>query len=238
MRLSERLFGRMTDHYVANSQAGADTLMQLTGTPATKMTVIHNGVEPPSVAPADIRARARRIAVVANLNRYKGHVEFLDIVERVRAAVPDVEVLFIGRDDSGGEVMREVERRGLTRIVHASGFLPAPDTLVATARVFALPSTQIEGCPTAVLEALILGVPVVAYEIGGLPEIVKSGVTGTLIPKGDQRAFAEALVRLLQDEDVSRCYSLAARTDAAARFSLSKCVAEHELLFKRLADCA
>jgi glycosyltransferase involved in cell wall biosynthesis len=235
MRLSERLFGWLTHHYVANSQAGADSLARIAGTPAGKITVIHNGVEPAAVTLPDIRARARRIAVVANLNRYKGHVEFLDIVERVRAAVPDVEVLLIGRDDSRGEVPREVERRGLSDVVSVSGFQPTPDLLVATARVFALPSTRIEGCPTAVIEALMLGVPVVAYQIGGLPEIVQSGVTGTLVPPGRADLFAAALLQLLQDEDLNARYSAAARVDATARFTLAECAARHSTLFSRFA---
>jgi glycosyltransferase involved in cell wall biosynthesis len=235
MSVSERLFGWLTDHYVANSQAGADSLVRIAGTPADKITVIHNGVEPASVAPPDLRARSRRIAVVANLNRYKGHLEFLDIVERTRAAVPDVEVLFIGRDDSGGEVTREVERRGLSNVVRVSGFQSAPELLVATARVFALPSTRIEGCPTAVIEALMLGIPVVAYQIGGLPEIVRSGVTGTLVPRGRADLFAAALLQLLQDEELNAHYSEAARADAAARFTLSECAARHGTLFARFA---
>ena len=235
MRMSERLFGWLTDHYVANSQSGADSLVQIAGTPAGKITVIHNGVEPAAVAPSDARARGRRIAVVANLNQYKGHIEFLDIVERVRAAVPDVEVLFIGRDDSGGKVPREVERRGLADAVRVCGFQPEPDHLVATARVFALPSTRIEGCPTAVLEALMVGIPVVAYQIGGLPEVVQSGVTGTLVPPGRADLFAAALLQLLQDDELNARYSAAARVDANARFTLAECAARHGALFARFA---
>jgi glycosyltransferase involved in cell wall biosynthesis len=234
MRLSERLLGWLTDHYVANSQAGADSLARIAGTPAGKITVIHNGVEPSAVALPDIRARARRIAVVANLNRYKGHLEFLDIVEQLRAAIADVEVLFVGRDDSGGEVPREVERRGLSGVVRISGFQSTPDLLVATARVFALPSTRIEGCPTAVIEALMLGIPVVAYQIGGLPEIVQSGVTGALAPPGRADLFAAALLQLLQDEDLNARYSAAARAEATARFTLAECAARHSTLFSRL----
>jgi glycosyltransferase involved in cell wall biosynthesis len=235
MRVSERLFGWLTDHYIANSQAGADSLMRIARTPVDKITVIHNGVEPAVVSPPDVAARARRIAVVANLNRYKGHIQFLDIVERVRAAVPDVEVLFIGRDDSDGEVPREVESRGLTEVVRVSGFQAAPERLVATARVFALPSTRIEGCPTAVIEALMLGVPVVAYEIGGLPEIVRSGVTGTLVPPGRADLFAAALLQLLQDTELNARYSAAARIDATARFTIAECAARHGTLFAQLA---
>lgn len=235
MSASERLFGWMTDHYIANSQAGADSLARIAGTPAAKITVIHNGVELPTVSPPQVRDRARRIVVVANLNRYKGHLEFLNIVEMVRAAVPDTEVLFIGRDDSAGEVMREVHRRRLASVVQAPGFLATPEPLVATARVFALPSTHIEGSPTAVIEALMLGIPVVAYDIGGLPEIVQSGVTGTLVPAGSERQFAEALIQLLRDEELNARYSAAARVDATARFSLSECAARHDMLFGRFA---
>lgn len=234
MRASERIFGWMTDHYVANSRAGADTLSRIAGIPQDKISVVHNGVEPVSFAAAPLGHRPPRVAVVANLNRYKGHVAFLDVVEGVRHAIPDVEVWFIGRDDSDGEVMREVERRGLSDVVRACGFVASPYALVASARVFALPSTQIEGCPTAVLEALMLGVPVVAFQVGGVPEIVKSGVTGTLVPPGRVNEFAEALIRLLQDQELNERYSAAARADAAARFSLAECASRHDAVFQRL----
>jgi glycosyltransferase involved in cell wall biosynthesis len=234
MAVSERLFAWLTDHYVVNSEAGADTLRRIASVPAGKITIIRNGVERASLSPPEFRERGSRVVVVANLNRYKGHIEFLNVVELVRRDVPDVEVLFIGRDDSGGEVMTEVQRRGLEGVVRALGFVASPDTLIATARVFALPSTQIEGCPTAVLEALVLGIPVIAYAIGGLPEIIESGATGVLVPPGSQTEFAAALVRLLQDEELNSRYSAAARIAAAARFSLAECTAQHNSLFKRL----
>lgn len=233
MKVSERLFARKTDHYIANSYAGAESLVNIARIPNEKVSVIRNGVAPSSVLPPCLRIRERSVAVVANLNQYKGHVEFFDVVELVKRAVPDVKFLFIGRDDSAGSVRRALHDRGLADTIALIGFVPCPDAIVATTRVFALPSTQIEGSPTAVIEALMLGIPVVAYAIGGLSEIVESGRTGILVPAGSKEAFAHALVRLLLEEEINERYSTAARADAAARFSLLECAAQHALVLQR-----
>jgi glycosyltransferase involved in cell wall biosynthesis len=233
---SERLLGWLTDHYIANSQVGAATLMQLVGTPPSKISVILNGVQASIEPQDDISRRGMRVVVVANLNQYKNHADFLDVVVAVRKSVPDLEVIFVGRDDSHGQVSRLIEQRDLTEVVRLTGFIDAPEALVKTARVFALTSRVIEGCPTAVLEALMIGVPVVAYAIGGLPEIIHTGRTGFLVRTPAE--FADALIRLLEDDALVSSYSAAARQDAAQRFSLSECSMRHYNLLKCLVDGA
>ena len=81
------------------------------------------------------------------------------------------------------------------------------------------------------LEALATGVPVVGYGVGGLVEVVKDGITGSLHDVGDIAAMARACVTLLSDEVRWQAMSTAAAADARERFSLNDVVAQYEALY-------
>jgi glycosyltransferase involved in cell wall biosynthesis len=197
------------------------------------MHVIHNGVDLAHPVAA-ARMRTPVIAVVANINGYKGHEPFLDVVALVRDRVPDVGVLYIGRNDLGASIVRAIESRGLASTVKLLGYHARPDEIVRNVRVLALPSPQIEGCPTAVLEAMSMGVPVVAYTVGGLLEIVTQGQSGFLIRPGDTKGFASALVDLLLDTELNDRIGAEARRVVASRFSLQACTRLHAELWHSL----
>jgi glycosyltransferase involved in cell wall biosynthesis len=88
-----------------------------------------------------------------------------------------------------------------------------------------VPSLQ-DAFPTAVLEALLRARPVVASRVGGIPEMIADGVTGLLVPAGDERALAAALRSLLQDPARARQLGQAARAAAAERFRPERQVQE------------
>jgi glycosyltransferase involved in cell wall biosynthesis len=94
----------------------------------------------------------------------------------------------------------------------------AVQPLLRQARALLLPSRCYEGCPRAVLEALALGVPVVASSIGGLPELVEDGVNGLLVPPDDRDAWADAIERLL-DNSEAESMGKSAFASWQARFS-------------------
>jgi glycosyltransferase involved in cell wall biosynthesis len=233
-RRSERLLYPLTSAYIANSrQGGVDLLTLVKGITQSSMAVVYNGVTIPEVV-SIAEARDLTIAVVANISGYKGHEAFLEVVDLVRRAIPAVSVLFIGRNDSGPSLESAIHKRGLTSTVRLLGYHPHPEELVRHSRVVALPSPQIEGCPTAVLEAMAMGVPVVAYQLGGLKEVIQSGATGILIERGDTEAFAAALIELLQDADANDRLGRAARLAIRAQFTIEGCATAHARQWRAL----
>jgi glycosyltransferase involved in cell wall biosynthesis len=107
-----------------------------------------------------------------------------------------------------------------------------PATL-ARLDVFAMPSTY-EGFGVAALEAEAMEVPVVASAIYGLPDVVDDGVTGLLVPPKDVPALAQAILRLLSDEDERRRMGVAARAFVAERYSWQENARQMEALYQEL----
>ena len=113
------------------------------------------------------------------------------------------------------------------------GEQPHVGQLLSQADLFVLPSEQ-ESFGLAALEALASGVPVVASNVGGLPEVVRHAETGWLVPVRDPTALAAAVVQLLADESRRAAMGRAARADAVARFPPELVVARVERLYRQL----
>jgi glycosyltransferase involved in cell wall biosynthesis len=165
-------------------------------------------------------------AVVGNVARLvpqKGHLILLDAASLVLERRPDARFVIAG----DGELRETLEdtalRLGIAEHVELCGHVDDVPSLLATFDVFAFPSL-FEGLCLAVIEAQAAGVPVVATPVGGIRETVVDGVTGMLVPVGDPRALANAIVRLLdRPEEAARLAGEARRR--ATRYSLEAMVA-------------
>jgi glycosyltransferase involved in cell wall biosynthesis len=111
------------------------------------------------------------------------------------------------------------------------GYVPSAARLIAAADLFVLSSTH-EGMPVAVMEALALGVPVVATAVGGLREAVVPGQNGWLVPPGDPVALAETIVRLVEPEERARL-AVGAR-ESSERYSIGPAAARLEEIYRQL----
>ena len=232
--LAELLLGWLTDHYIANSQAGARDLRDMTGADARRVSVIYNGLTVLTPIDAPFAERPPRVVVVANITGQKGHLELLPVIVRARTRVPDMQVWFVGRNELGDLLQQSIAQFGLENCIRVPGFSNSPEGTLRSARVFALPTLQVEGCPTALIEAMALGLAVVAYDVGGIPEIITSGVNGLLVPAGDALAFASALVQLLTNAKLNERLGRAARETVLDKFSLQRCAAQHVQVWQRL----
>lgn len=193
---------------------------------ARRTTVVHNGVrEPvaPAVRPGNGAGRPRRLVVVGRLSPIKGQDTAICATALLRRAGFDVALTLVGDCYPGYEAVEEGLRdlaveQGVDAVTEFTGFRdPAP--LVAAADVVLVPS-RVESFGLVAVEALFLGRPVVAARTGGLPEVVRDGETGLLVPADDPRALADAVVRLLEDPARAAALGAAGRADARARFSI------------------
>jgi glycosyltransferase involved in cell wall biosynthesis len=97
--------------------------------------------------------------------------------------------------------------------------------------LFVLPSTA-EGISNTVLEAMASGLPVVATEVGGNPELVEDGVTGTLVPPGNAGAMARAIAAYQDDPDLGRAHGARGRERVLERFALERMVGDYTRLYE------
>lgn len=160
--------------------------------------------------------RGARIAFLGRLTAEKGVFDLLRAVALLARDRPAVRLELAGEGDAEA-VSRLAAELGIADRVHPLGWCDeaARDALLERAAVFALPS-RFEGSPMSLLEAMAAGCPVVASEVGGIPDIVRDGVNGLLVPHGDVEALAHALARVLDDP------ALAARMGGAGRDTVAR----------------
>ena len=122
---------------------------------------------------------------------------------------------------------------GLGERFQLLGFRRDVHELMAAADVFCLGSAH-EGLPVAVMEAFAAGLPVVATSVGGLPQQVREGREGLLVPPADAAALADALVKVARDDNLRRGMAAAAR-DRATDYDVRTAVTEQERVYAELA---
>jgi N-acetyl-alpha-D-glucosaminyl L-malate synthase BshA len=201
--------------------------------------VIHNFVDPElheraRYAPVLRQQLAGDRAVLMHVSNFRPVKRVRDIVRifaRVRETIPSVLVM-VG--DGPDRVYAEEEARalGLEHETHFLGKIDAVAPLLANADCFLLPSES-ESFGLSALEALATGVPVVASNVGGLPEVVRDGVTGALRPVGDVEAMSAAVLEILGDRERWNTMSAASAEDARSRFALTDVVGRYEALYAR-----
>lgn len=169
------------------------------GVPESKITVQHNCARPythPGHRAVD--ALKRRLGIsrekvllsVGRLSEEKGHI---DLIEAFSQLGPEVHLIVAGDGPEWPRLERRARELGIIASVHFMGHVADVSALYAAADVFVLPSYS-EGSPNVILEALMAGLPIVATQVGGIPEMLP---TGSLVPAHNVRELASAINRAL-----------------------------------------
>lgn len=210
---------------VTPSRAVADFLVHRVGVDPDLLDVVPNGVEVPPVGPVGPVGPARAPALVwaGRLVTAKRPGALLDAVERVSGLGP---VVIAGEGPERDLLLRRVAATGWRGPggVEVVGQLPDLAPALAAADVYVSTSAA-ENQPLAMLQAMAHGLPVVATAVGGVPEVVRDGVEGLLVPVDDPDALGAALRRLRDDPRLRRRLGTAARERVAAGWTRSHCVA-------------
>ena len=155
------------------------------------------------------------LAHVANYRREKAHEVLIDAMAELASSRPEVRVVMVGQGQRWDEVARHLATRDLGDRIQMLGFREDVAAIVAASDALVLSSDH-EGLPVAVMEALTLGVPVIATAVGGIPEAVDDGVEGLLVPPRDPVALAGAIERLAEDPELRARLGRAARRRSEA----------------------
>jgi glycosyltransferase involved in cell wall biosynthesis len=142
-------------------------------------------------------------------------------------------VLIVGEGDERASVEALVKRLGLEEHVLLTGArTDVPDVLAALD--VAVLSSDYEGIPLSLLEFMDAGKPIVATNVGGVPEVIENGVHGVLVPPRDETTLAAAVGGLLRDRDRARELGARARDRCRGEFSLDRTVERLQDLYERI----
>ena len=163
---------------------------------------------------------------VSNFRPVKRIDAVMQVFDQIRKEVP-ARLLLVGDGPELGTAYRMGRQLGISDLVDAVGAQEEVLPLLSVADVFLLPSSQ-ESFGLAALEAMACEVPVVASDVGGLPEVIENGVSGLLHPPDDLDAMAASAIALLRDPELHRAVARAARHRVCEKFSAERIVPMYE----------
>ncbi|HTP41791.1 MAG TPA: glycosyltransferase family 4 protein [Nitrospiria bacterium] len=241
---AERWLGRMTDALVALTEAGRLEYAERRIVPPDRLHVIHSGIEldgyarPRSSSPAARKAlglpvRGPVIGVLGRLVRIKGHRYLIEALPSILKSFPSATLLCVGEGPEREALVAGAARAGVldrVRLVGAQHDLPR---FIAACDVIVQPSLN-EGMGRTVLEALVMGRPVIASQVGGLPDLIDHGVNGLLVPPASSAALAHAVCSLLLDSGRLKRMSEEARRSIGRQFSVQAMIVAIDRLYTGL----
>jgi len=193
-----------------------------------KVHVIYGGIDTERFKPRPRKDQAEfRILCVSRLEAVKGHSQLLEASRLLKARGVGFELHLVGDGELRPRIERAIQAAGLTAEVVLHGACAQPEVLeqLSRATAFALATVAAangkrEGIPNVLKEAMACGLPVVASDISGIPELVEHDVSGLLVPPNDVEALAGALERLAGDRALRERLGRVARETIVGRFNV------------------
>jgi glycosyltransferase involved in cell wall biosynthesis len=239
----ERLLGRLTTQFVAISPEISADLGRL-GIGRGKTVIVRLGLELDGLADHPrgtlrrelaIPADAPIVGIVGRLVPIKAHDMFLEAAELIGRSHPEVQFVIVGDGELWAELHEEVARRSLSERVHFTGWRSDLGAVYSDLDLVVCCSRN-EGTPVSLIEACAAGRAVIGTRVGGIPDIIASGVNGLLVPSGDAAALAAAIVELVDDPDRRRLMGVAGQGTVGERYSADRMVKELKDLYRKLLD--
>ncbi len=168
---------------------------------------------------------------VSNFRPIKNTLHVVQIFHKLRQAGLSLKLLLVGDGPDRMPAEHLARQLGIYNEIRFMGKQEAVEEILSIADVFLIPSGS-ETFGLAALEAMACEVPVVASDIGGLPELVKDGETGFLCPEGDIEAFAEKTKLLIENDDLQLKMGKAARKRAVEQFANERIIPQYEAFYE------
>jgi glycosyltransferase involved in cell wall biosynthesis len=237
----ERGASWLIDEIVAVSNHTRDELIQYEKIAPEKISVIYNGInikKTRTTSAGDIRKEfgidnaQPIVGTVARLEDQKGLDLLLDSVPYVIAQLPTVKFLIVGGGKKEQELKSQAHRLGIEKNVIFTGWRSDAVDLLEAFDIF-VSTSNFEGMPMVLLEAMALSKPVVATAVGGIPEVVEDGHTGNIIAERNPELVANTLTRLLSDTPLRERMGQAAHQSYNEKFSAEKMASNYEKLYRK-----
>jgi glycosyltransferase involved in cell wall biosynthesis len=242
----DRLASKFVDRSIVISDHLKRFFVKVEGLDPAKMTRIYYGLDPAWVhvrsleqdKPVSAREElgippdAPLAGIIARLIPQKGHTYLLAAFAKAIEALPEARLLVVGDGYLRGDLETQVGELQATRLIF-TGWRDDIPRIMADLNLLILPSLW-EGFGLVLLEAMVMGKPIVASRVSAIPEIVVDGVTGLLVPPRDPKALAEAIIALLQDREQAEAMGQAGRERVERYFSVQRMVQQTEALYEEL----
>lgn len=242
--LLERLAAKVTDKVVAVSKGEESIALDCGVCDANKLVMIENGVDPAEFDVAvDVRAKKLELGIgedspvvgmVGRICAQKGYDYFLGATHDVLERFPRAVFVLVGQGIEDKKARELVSALKIAENVILAGLRNDIAEIYAVFDVLILPSIW-EGLPYVLLEAMAMGVPVIASDIPGVREVVMDNDTGLLFPTGDIRALSQKIISILSDKERGRRMGEAGRRRVINRYGVDDKIEKLAQLYEELA---
>jgi glycosyltransferase involved in cell wall biosynthesis len=236
----ERFMDRFTDHYIAVSEAMKQEGIQKRIMVPEKVTVIRNGVDVKSLdidynvdkikQALGLRGNSPVVGTVTRLEPQKAVDDLLRAAAIVKEQYPRTTFLIVGNGPLRGPLEKMARDLHLDDQVRFIGWRSDIPEILSTFDIFCLSSLW-EGLPMTLLEAMALGKPIVATDVGGVREVVEDGETGFLSPPASPGYLAERIVALIKDSAMARNMGQKGKQRVETFFTVEKMIAQYEAFY-------
>ena len=232
-RMVDRGLKGADDLLISESGASRDFLIHRLGYDPSRVTVIYNGIDPAQFSPPRPKQNPDPLLVgtIGRLDAQKNQSLLISAMAALRH-VPRLRCVIVGEGPARGKLETQIRRLGLEKSVRLAGECADSAASLASFDIFALPSLW-EGLPNALLEAMAMGLPVVAAKVDGIGEVVTSGQNGLLVSPANAMALAQGIARLANDGDLRRRLGEAARARVLENFGLSAMISGYGRAYRK-----
>lgn len=224
-----------SDKVIAVSNYVKKALIEETFCPKERITVINNGIDQKHIldfVSKENKTGPVRLYFIGRVEKSKGILSIIDIL---KGSKKDFIFHVVGDGLDLSKAKDKVEKYGMGNKVVFHGRLFHSDFIRQfDPDIFLFPTQRIEGFPMVLPEAMFAGMPVVAFNLGGVSDAVEDGKTGYLVKAGDSKTFAEKLEDLIENVEKRKEFGRNAKEKALKDFTLDKMITEYEKVFREV----
>lgn len=237
--LYRRLFDMVI---VTGGERTRQDLIQRDGLAADRVAAFPIGLDVEYFSPArpvrDLRKELelppdqRLVGLISYLRDYKGHAYFVEAAARVLKQHQRVTFLIVGEGPEERNIRAQIERLGLTSDVRMLGFRDDLLDIFRSLTMFVIPTIEGDTIPQVLMQALAIGLPVISTTTGSIPDVVKDGESGLIVPPRNADALADRIGRLLSDPALCEKLGREGRRTVERSYSIDRMVDELERVYR------
>ncbi len=231
----DRFTSRWVDLYISVFDKGKELLVNRDRIPAEKIVVVHNGIDLNWANP--VKSSEKHfllIGMVAAFNQFKTQDELIKAAPKILEKFPQAKFIFAGCGNTEKKISEMINNLGLNKQFSMHGFVKDIRQILNQLDIFVL-ATHSEGSPVSILEAMLFGIPIVASNVGGIPELVENGNTGILVEPNHSEQLASAVVEILESPEKAKWMGEAAKERIRKYFTIEQMMAHLEFVYLNLA---
>lgn len=226
---------RRADLVIAVSKSVKNFIDERIKVKENKVLVIPNAIEIDADLKNEHHSAGLLVGTIGSLNKQKGQIYLIRAFEKVVISLPKARLEIVGDGPEKEKLRAEIKRLGLESKIQLLGKIDKPKKILKTWDLFVLPSLS-ETFGLVILEAFESGVPVIASNVGGLPELVQNEKTGLLVPPADSEKLAKAICYLLVEKKQRESLAKEAYEILKKHYDWSKIILEIEQKYIKIAQ--